>query len=86
MSVLHLNVLPPPAHPDAPSPVVTRTSMRSGPGYRVTASDTDGNPVVSVWDASPTTAWKKAEAYVRTLASIATQNPDGVPFERRRAS
>ncbi|WP_426751674.1 hypothetical protein [Myxococcus sp. Y35] len=87
MSVLHLNVLPQPAYPDArPTPAVSRTSVRSGTGYRVTALDADGHPVVSVWDASRTTAGHEVERLVSKLERIAAKHPDGVPFVRRRAS
>ncbi|GEL75172.1 hypothetical protein [Myxococcus virescens] len=88
MSVLHLNVLPAPVYPEThkATAVVSRTSVRSGSGWRVTACDADGCPVVSVWDASPTTAWTEVDKDVATLARIATKHPDGVPMVRRRAS
>ncbi|CAM3639666.1 hypothetical protein G4177_06000 [Corallococcus sp. ZKHCc1 1396] len=43
-------------HPAA----MVRTSLRSGPGVRVTLSDGTG-PVVSVWDPDRRAAWLKAD-------------------------
>ncbi|UAW08011.1 hypothetical protein [Myxococcus phage Mx4 ts27htf-1hrm-1] len=88
MTVLHLNVLPPPAYPEertvtAGARITVRTS---GPGYRATALDASGKLVVSLWAVCRTTASEEVERLVTKLASIAAKHPDGVPFERRRAA
>lgn len=90
MSVLHLIVLAPPVYEEprkatAPA-IVSRTEVRSGSGYRVTARDASGDPVVSVWDSSVSEARHVVERSAAKLASIAEKHPGGVPFERRRAS
>ncbi|QDE83265.1 hypothetical protein [Myxococcus xanthus] len=90
MSVLHLIVLAPPVYAEpekatAPA-IVSRTEARSGSGYRVTARDASGDPVVSVWDSSVSEARHVVERSAAKLASIANKRPDGVPFVRRLAS
>ncbi|MCY1047585.1 hypothetical protein OV208_40170 [Corallococcus sp. bb12-1] len=50
--------------------VMTRTSLGSGPGVRVTLCDRSG-PVVSVWDPDRRAAWLNADDLERRLRALA---------------